>query len=218
MTDSNAALLAALETAWEVVQSRHPELPAVTFTTGSAVKRDALKWSVRDSVAAREPTSVISTDRPELRIADTTLRAGPKAVITALLHQGTHAVCARRGIRDTTNRGKWHNQKFREVAVEFGLTWPQGKERDMVRGFAEVALTPEAEKAFDPLAEALGDALKAWKRSARKAAAAAPKAQPRTDSRLSLTCGCGRKLYMAKTVYAQGGITCDVCGEPFTER
>ncbi|MFD9813976.1 hypothetical protein [Streptomyces sp. NPDC059080] len=217
MTDSNAALLAALETAWEVVQSRHPDLPAVTFTTGSAVKRDALKWSVRDSVSAQESTSVISTDRPELRLADATLHAGPKALITALLHQGTHAACAQRGIRDTTNRGKWHNRKFRDAAAEFGLAWPQGQERDMVRGFAAVEMTPEAEAAFQPLTEALSDTLKAWKRTAKKAAGAAPLAQPRTDSRLCLACACGRKLYMSKTVYAQGGVTCEVCGEPFTE-
>ncbi|MEV3856078.1 hypothetical protein AB0J38_17355 [Streptomyces sp. NPDC050095] len=216
MTDSNAALLAALETAWEVVQSRHPDLPAVTFTTGSAVKRDSLRWSVRDSVAAQESTVLVSTDLPELRLADTTLNAGAEAVITALLHQAAHVAAARRGIRDTTNRNKWHNRQFLDVAQEFGLIWPEGASKDTVRGFAEVVITPQAREVYAPLAEPLDEVLKAWKRTAKKAAASAPKPAGRTDTRMCLSCACGRKLYMAKTVYALGGVTCDACGQPFT--
>lgn len=218
MPDNSPAILAALETAWEVIQSRHPDLPAVTITTGVAVKRDGLNWSLRDAVAAQEVTAVVSTEPPELRLSGATLKAGPNAVLTGMLHQATHAQCALRGVRDCTNRGKWHNRKFREAALEFGLTWPEGKARDLKRGFADVHLTKEAQETYAPLLDALDGALKSWMRTAKKAAAAAPKTQGRTDSRLVLTCGCGRKAYMAKTSYAQGGVTCDVCGENFTVR
>ncbi|MGY4952129.1 hypothetical protein [Streptomyces nigrescens] len=218
MSDSNAGILAALEAAWEVIQSRHPDLPGVTVTTGMAVLRDGLNWSLRDSVAAQEATAVVSTEPPELRLSGETLQAGSKAVLTSMLHQATHAQCALRGIRDCTNRFKWHNRKFREAALEFGLAWPEGAARDLKRGFADVHLTKEAQGTYAPLLDALDGALKTWKRTAKKAAAAAPKTAGRTDSRLVLSCGCGRKAYMAKTSYAQGGITCDVCGQKFTVR
>ncbi|MFD5392771.1 hypothetical protein ACFWJW_00715 [Streptomyces sp. NPDC127097] len=218
MSDNNAAILAALETAWEVIQGRHPDLPDVTVTTGAAVTKDGLRWSLRDSVAAQEVTAVVSTEPPELRLSGETLQAGPKAVLTAILHQATHAQCALRGIRDCTNRYKWHNRKFREAALEFGLAWPEGMARDLKRGFSDVRLTKETQDTYAPLLDALDGALKTWKRTAKKAAAAAPKAAGRTDSRLGLTCGCGRKMYMAKTSYAQGGVTCDVCGEKFEVR
>ncbi|MGG7572578.1 hypothetical protein [Streptomyces sirii] len=150
MTDSNPAILAALETAWEVIQSRHPDLPTVTITTGVAVKKDGLYWSLRDVVAAQEATQVVSTEPPELRLSGETLQAGPVAVLTAMLHQATHAQCALRGVRDATNRYKWHNRRFRETASEFDLAWPEGQPRDLKRGFADVHLTKEGKGAYAP--------------------------------------------------------------------
>jgi len=45
----------------------------------------------------------------------------PAAVAETLVHEATHALARQRSIQDTSRQGRWHNSKFRALALELGL-------------------------------------------------------------------------------------------------
>lgn len=46
----------------------------------------------------------------------------PLEVIDTMLHELVHVYCQQNNIKDTSRNGYYHNQKFKKVAEEFGLT------------------------------------------------------------------------------------------------
>ncbi|MFE5616280.1 hypothetical protein [Streptomyces sp. NPDC056524] len=129
-------IIAALETAWEVLQERHPELPNV--------------YAVVDESGARHnlvtPDRLEADGRMELPVHRDAIAAGPQSTLEAVLHVATHALCQVRGISETSNRGMRHNKRFPAVAVELGMKWPEGQAPHPTKGFSPVPLTSEAVK------------------------------------------------------------------------
>ncbi|MGW2633806.1 hypothetical protein ACWC2K_31365 [Streptomyces chattanoogensis] len=203
--ETGARVVAAIETAWNVLQEHHPDLPAVRVVVDPAGARHNLVW----------PSSPASDERPELPIRHDTLQAGPQAVMDQLLHLATHALCAVRGVSESTNRGMRHNKRFREMATELGMEWPKGQAPHPTRGFSPVPLTAEGEASYAPLIAALATAME----GADLDLPSPPRG--RSGARLTLECGCkpvARTFQIGPRVAAMGGIRCEVCGEQFTEK
>ncbi|KWT60591.1 hypothetical protein ADL21_18215 [Streptomyces albus subsp. albus] len=204
--DNHARILAAIETAWEVLQERHPDLPDVRVVVDAGGARHNLAW----------PEAPAEDARPELPVRHDTLRAGPRALVEQLLHLATHALCTVRGVNETSNRGIRHNKRFRETATELGMAWPQGEAPHPSKGFSPVPLTAEGEAAYAPLIAALDATL---------AGVSLEELEPertggRSGVRLTLRCECvpARSFQIGPTVAATGPIVCGVCGKEFTEK
>lgn len=65
----------------------------------------------------------------------------PLEVVDTILHELVHVYCKQNGIKDTSRNGYYHNQKFKKIAEEFGLsciatdsgwnTSPEGNESNL---------------------------------------------------------------------------------------
>jgi hypothetical protein len=200
-------ILAALETAWEVLQANHPELPDVyvgVVTEGSPHN-------------LAQPDKLETDMRPELRVHRDTIVEGPPAVLEAILHVATHALCQVRGVSETSNRGMRHNKHFRAVAEELGLAWPVGESPHPTKGYSPMRLTDETVAGYAPLLAALGKALDGVVLGVDRHDAP----RSRTGTRLTLQCECTdpvRTFQIGPRIASLGGIRCEVCGALFTEK
>lgn len=214
-------LVVACEEAWRTIQSHHPELPDVVMLLGTGVERGRLvklghwwggRWLADGGV------------RGEVLLAGEALHLKPEAVFEVLLHEAAHGLNAARGIKDTSRGGRYHNARFKSTAGEVGLTVEQMDPY----GFAKTALRPEtADRYSDEIAR-----LASTMRIARRIPSSAlvegqtrgePKGEQEAGSEAGgqrekvkpAECGCGRRMRMAPSVFAQGAVTCGNCGADF---
>ncbi|MFE9396797.1 hypothetical protein [Streptomyces flavidovirens] len=204
--ESGPRIIAAIETAWEVLKESHPELPEV--------------YVIVDNEGARHnvviPDRLEADMRLEIPIHRDAITAGPRATLEAILHVATHALCQARGLSETSNRGMRHNKHFRDTALELGMKWPEGEPPHSTRGFSPVPLTPEALAGYAPLIQALGKSL-----DGVVLGVAEPATKGKSGSRITLQCECTnppRTFQIGPRIAAIGGITCNVCGAEFTEK
>lgn len=199
-------LTAALDALWGAVRNDHRELPDAHVTlspTKLSTNHDSDRWTMlEDGTLAG------------LRVDADTLRVGPKAVLTTILHEAAHILCWLEGTPDVTTRGRYHNGVYLDSAQRVGLLWPFEAPSPGV-GYASPVPTDQVrlhyEQWLHPLAPAIEDALPylVVSTSAKRSTQAA---------RVSISCQCDppRLARMSRTVLDRGPITCGVCGEPFT--
>ncbi len=82
----------------------------------------ASRWYVTDTT---DPGHDAAGGRPgapgmaELFVGGEGLSRGARAVMATLLHEAAHRVACRRGIKDTSRQGRYHNRRFRDL----GPSW-----------------------------------------------------------------------------------------------
>jgi hypothetical protein len=105
-----AAMVDALETAWAAIQRVHPDVPDVVLTIGSGtVGRPAGKVTLGHFAPDRWER--VGGKAPELFIGGEGLSRGAPDVLATLLHEAAHGAAHRRGIKDTSRQGRYHNTK-----------------------------------------------------------------------------------------------------------
>ncbi len=92
----------------------------------------------------------------EVFITDEGIARGPADVLGSLLHEAAHGVAQRRGVKDTSRRGEYHNARFRTVAEELGL---RADSRDPRFGWSRTTLAAGAEALYAPTIAELARAL-----------------------------------------------------------
>lgn len=204
MPTSPGVLAQTLITAWDRIRTHVDDLPPVQPVIATMPPTidhgpDRWRWD-GDTVAG-------------LTISVDTLRQGPDAVLTALLHEAAHVLCWARGIKDTTQRGSYHNRAFLIAAEEVGLAWPDGRPRAPL-GYPDPGVSKEAARRHEDDCKALAVVLPDVLPHLSPAETTRP---TRADSRVSAECGCDtpRRIRVARTVLAQGPIICGICGTPF---
>jgi hypothetical protein len=115
-TQAISAVVIALEEAYAALRLRWPELPAVVITVFYDRHR-----SVRGYFWDGQWRSQADPFLPELHIDSTILSDPPEAILKTLVHEAAHALARARVIKDTSREGRYHNQRFTELAQEMGL-------------------------------------------------------------------------------------------------
>jgi hypothetical protein len=204
--DSSAAgLIAALETAWAEVRSRHAELPAAVIITGSGSGRpNAL--TLGHHAAERWRHTGQLRDLPEILIGGEGLERGAADVLGTLLHEAAHALAEARGIKDTSREGRYHNRRYKALAEELGLH----VEQDARRGWTTTSLPEGTACAYAHTIAALQQAITLYRHRE-------PARRRRRSSRnpIPCLCACGRRIAVARSVLRGGSIICGVCSQPF---
>jgi hypothetical protein len=113
-------LLAVLEHAWAAIRAHHAEIPPVIMLIGSGSDRGGVLRKL-GHFAARRWRLADGAERSEILLAGEGLDRSPELVLATLLHEAAHALAFARGIRDTSNAGRYHNRRFAAVAIELGL-------------------------------------------------------------------------------------------------
>lgn len=230
MTDATEAItgevgsriITALEEAWQEIQRRHPEVPDVVMITGASAQKfgDAWGYHAPDQWARAQQEGRAA----ELFIAGETLAEGPRWVLNVLLHEATHALGAARGIRTTSDSGRYHNKRFAELAAEIGLTPPAKPIKR--RGFTNVTLGDKAAAEWSDIITALQAGITAYREDPGALTTGADEddegnsrpGEKRGGQRPPAECGCDepRRLYLTRKQLADGPILCGNCKQPFT--
>jgi len=199
-----SAVVAALEGAWAAVRGRHPDVPEVVVVlgAGSEARRGLFKWG--HFAAAR--WHVAGANRPEVLVSGEGLDRGAGPVLATLLHEAAHGLAATRGVKDTSRQGRWHNQRFRALAAELGLTVAF----DQRTGWSQTRLGEELPGRYAEQISRLEAALGLWRHAERPHGPAA-----RSHNLLACSCACGRKLRVARATLEQAPILCGRCQAPF---
>lgn len=186
----------ALAACWRRLQDRLPGLPAALVRPGpSKAGCGAGQWARGGLV--------------ELVLDQAVLARGETDVLAALLHEAAHGLARARGVNDTSREGRYHNQRFAEIATELGLSVADAG----TRGWAITALRDEeAAEEYERELHALAAALTDY-RAAAPDRSSKPTAPP---SRIVAACGCPRRIRIAHGTLAIGPIVCGVCGQDFT--
>jgi hypothetical protein len=202
-----ARLVAALEGAWLAIAERHPQLPeaVVVIGAGSERRKGLFKWG--HFAALRWLHGERSL--PEVLVTGEGLERSAEEVLGTLLHEGAHAVADVRGLKDTSRDGRYHNARYRSVAVELGLAVTQMPGL----GWASTRLLPETAAAYAAELERLRAALTLHRVAEGQDQVAG--GGRRSSNLLPAVCGCGRRIRIARATLMAGPILCGLCGQAF---
>lgn len=145
-----SAIVAALESVWDLIRKNHPEVPSVVLVTGAGIVGGIgpSRWGHHrpngwEARTADEETVDHSTGRfhGEVFIAGETLAEGAAKTVQTMIHEAAHALAVARQVQDTSRQGRWHNGTFRKLAEELGLEYAHAAANKSI-GFSAVTLTP----------------------------------------------------------------------------
>jgi hypothetical protein len=202
-------LVAALEHAWTAIRTQHPDVPQVVIVVASGSDPRSRRLNLGHFAAGR--WQVTSPDQPadraEVLVSGEGLQRGPVEVLGTLLHEAAHGLASARKISDTSRQARYHNRRYATLARELGLDVAH---LQPIGWSATSVPEPTAACYAEVLAE-LGAALVLW----RRAEQASPAGPARSRNALACSCGCGRRIRVARSVLKLAPIVCAACAEPF---
>jgi len=198
----SSPLVAAIESAWRVIQASHIDVPdvVVTLASGSSRQGMTLGHFAADRWVSGETTV------HELFIGGEGLARGGADVLGTLLHEATHGAAQTRGIKSTSRGGRYHNRKFQEIGEELGLSLTY----DPTLGWSSTTVPTATAARYSPEVAAITAAL-----NAHRLAEATTGGRTSNNNGVSAMCECGRKIRLSRAVYADAPIICGRCGGPF---
>ncbi|MET7282348.1 hypothetical protein ABZS29_29235 [Kribbella sp. NPDC005582] len=201
---TTAELVSALEGAWTAIRANHQEIPAVVIIVGSGTSTKQAKYGHFAASRWQHGEQRLA----EVLISGEGLRRTAEEVFTTLLHEATHALANTREIQDTSRQGRWHNQKFAQLASELGLDTGT---KDPSHGWSKCTLRTETTTTYKSVIAELKKALIAY----RHPEAVGGGAKKNNNNAVACACQCPRRIRVAKAVLAEGEITCSVCDSNF---
>ncbi|WP_433668766.1 hypothetical protein ACQP06_32690 [Nocardia sp. CA-136227] len=206
MTDSDTItglLVSALETTWVKIRHLHPDVPSVVLTVGAGSAGGEL------TLGHFAPYRWIRGEYElhELFVGGEGLQRGPVDVLGTLLHEAAHGVAVVRDIKDTSRQGRWHNERYRALGEELGLSLA----KDPKIGWSVTAVPDDTRGLYRDELEELASGLVAYRRR---------EPDPRdghksSNNGVAATCDCGRKIRVSRGTYEDGPIYCGTCNSRF---
>ncbi|MFC9437876.1 hypothetical protein [Nocardia sp. NPDC057030] len=221
-------LATAIDIVWESIRVRHPDVPDVVVAVASG--------SLGRGRAPR--LGHFGPDRweragvwmPELFVGGEGLAAGARDVLGTLLHEAAHGLALTRGIAETSDGGRYHNKKFKDLANELGLSTV----RHQRAGWSVTALPDPTADRYRRELQVLSRAIVAHRRPEHGTADTDAAGRPDTDdadgsggegaagskkdrNALPFVCRCAppRRIRAHKKIIDAGPILCGLCREPF---
>jgi hypothetical protein len=149
---------------------------------------------------------VQGADRHEVLVGGEGLQRGPVDVLGTLLHEAAHGLAQARDVQDTSRQGRHHNRRYATLARELGLEVTSVQSI----GWSATTVPESTAAAYADQLEDLAAALVLWRRQEHRSGSG-----PRSRNLLAATCGCGRRIRVAKTTLAEAPILCSLCSQPF---
>ena len=195
-------LVAALEHTWQSIRRRHPDVPEAVLVVASGAEGKRLSLGH----FAPHRWQVNGADRHEVLVGGEGLQRGPLEVLGTLLHEAAHGLAQARGVQDTSRQGRYHNRRYATLARELGLEVASVQPI----GWSATTVPEHTANEYAGQLEDLAAALVLWRRQEHRTGTG-----PRSRNLLAATCGCGRRIRVAKTTLAEAPILCSLCIQPF---
>ncbi|MBN9748602.1 hypothetical protein DMP23_47330 [Amycolatopsis sp. A1MSW2902] len=170
------------------------------------------------AVQARHPELPVTAPPINAHYPAEPLPRSAPAVTVSVLREAARTLADVRGVEVVRRAGRYHTEKFAELAAEVGLraeTDPS-KPVDQTTGFTVLSLADGATETYREEIEGIRAALQAHPVPEIDTA---PQPRPgRGGAKVRAQCGCTppRKIYAAGATLAGPGIVCTACGQPFT--
>jgi hypothetical protein len=116
-----------------------------------------------------------------------------------LLHEAAHGLAQARGVQDTSRQGRYHNRRYATLARELGLEVASVEPI----GWSATTVPDTTAAAYAGQLQELQAALVLWRRHEHRSGAG-----PRSRNLLAATCGCERRIRVAKATLAEAPILC----------
>lgn len=104
--------------------------------------------------------SVWSDDSHEILLGAESLSRGAVETAGTVIHELAHAYAAHNDIKDTSNAGRYHSGKFREIGERFGLTL----EKHDVIGWSITSVPEETQRLYRKEIDALEESITVWRK------------------------------------------------------
>ena len=193
---------------WFAAQDNDPDpLRLARKTLRDAIDADDLAAALRANaeivlLTAAQLSLEARTSVGEVLLTREGLDRGAADVLATLLHEASHAIADQRGIKDTSRQGRYHNQRFKNIAEEIGLE----VSRDRQIGWSLTSVSEATANAYSqPLAE-----IAVTLRAGRSGTWSSP--APRRADLTALVCECGRRTRDGRSVRFPAAAICGVCG------
>ena len=203
-------LIAGIEKAYVVIQKHNPDagdvLIVVYQSPSGSTKMGHFwrgSWFTQDERGVRH-------EMDEILISSHILAEGADAVMETLLHEAVHSIAKNRGIQDISRQNRWHNNKFRKLAHEVGLT----TDKHPTVGCTTGELDSETAPLYVGAVKMIEEVLKVFQDLKTKTPDIK---KPRKKLYITADCPCGRSFRMKPAEFNLGRIECIQCGEYFVE-
>jgi hypothetical protein len=201
-----ALLIAVLDRVWAEIRRRHPDVPTVVITVGAG-SIGAAPGTLRLGHFAAGRWQHADDRLPELFIGGEGLKAGPISVLGTLLHEAAHGLAHARAIKDTSRQGRFHNTRYKRLALELGLDVTTTANI----GWSATSVPDTTAIEYAHQLKKLAAVLTAWRHRE-----ADPDRRTNHHNGLSASCDCGRRIRVAPSTYQAGPIHCGICDSEFT--
>lgn len=221
-SNPGSRIITSLEAAWSDIQAGHPEIHDVVMITGTSKQKGGDRWG--HHWPQRWRTADAAERMPELFAAGELLALGGRRILQTLIHEAAHDLAYVRGLQDTSRQGRYHNQRFADLAAELGLTPPAKPHKTYGKYDAE--LGDKTATRYAKTIEALDTAALAYLDDLAGIATAdeddnegesGKKAGGRSGKRHAVECACEppRRLQLTPKALDDGPVLCGLCREPF---
>jgi hypothetical protein len=195
-------LVAALEHTWQSIRTHHPDVPEAVLVVASGAEGKRLNLGH----FAPHRWQVQGADRHEVLVGGEGLHRGPLEVLGTLLHEAAHGLAQARSIADTSRQGRYHNRRYAALARELGLEVTNLQPI----GWSATTVPEQTTAVYGDQLEQLAAALVLWRRQEYRTGPGG-----RSRNLLAASCGCGRRIRVAKTTLGEAPILCGGCEQPF---
>jgi len=195
-------LVAALEHTWQSIRRRHPDVPEAVLVVASGAEGKRLNLGH----FAPHRWQVQGANRHEVLVGGEGLQRGPVDVLGTLLHEAAHGPAQARDLQDTSRQGRYHNRRYATLAGELGLEVASIQPI----GWSATTVPTQTADAYAGQVEELAAALVLWRRHEHRIGPGS-----RSRNLLAASCGCRRRIRVAKTTLAEAPILCAACQQPF---
>jgi hypothetical protein len=206
-------LITALDRAYSAVRKNHPELPEAVLVTGRRRNGEGSllgqhccdTWFLEDGDGSK---------LAEIYITGEVMAMGPNKAMTTVIHEAAHALARVRGVKDTSNKNRYHNKEFARLATELGLEPPK-ESGGPAMGFSACVISEETCRRYLREITAIA-AAGAWVEPA-------PLEVRVKKPKRHAECGCGEEGRISWTRQLEKRkeegrpVTCGVCGDEFEE-
>lgn len=205
-TAISARLVTAIGDVWSAIRCQHPDVPDVMVSVGAGrATKNGLTLGHFAAAAWQAGEQQVS----ELFVGGEGLISGAEELLVTLIHEAAHGVAHSRGIKDTSRQGRYHNERYSQLAQEVGLVVT----KDARMGWSPSQLAEGTAAAYAPELAQLTAALVVHRRTFGRAA---DEDRPSNNNGAAAVCGCQRKIRVSETTLDLGPIICGLCGQPFT--
>jgi len=125
MSTPTLPMLEAVDAAIAQVRKSHPGIPDVTVVLGAAGKSRSGQVHGHFAPDSWKSAGDGKQKSHEIMLSGESLERGAEATLGTIIHELAHAYAHAHDIKDTSNHGRYHNKKFKEIGNKFGIELEQ---------------------------------------------------------------------------------------------